>query len=213
MRVPGDAGGTPPLPTASPPQGGEKIPERHLLRERASTRYTAPMALNAPALTETLIEAGINPSAARRVVDILERDHADLLTEAQLDRRLHEQDKLSEAQLDRRLNEQDRLIQARFEGVGARFEGVDAHFDGVNTHLDSVDTRIEDIRDQLTARLDSADTRFDKIDERFDKVEERLTLVGARPRRAHPARRRPRTARHRSPDPHGSALRRRQQAL
>ena len=106
------------------------------------------MALNAPALTETLIEAGINPSAARRVVDILERDHADLLTEAQLDRRL---------------TEQDRLNQVRFDSIDTRFDGID--------------TRIEDIRDQLTTRLDSVDTRLDKIDERFDKVEERLTIV------------------------------------
>ena len=86
------------------------------------------MALNAPALTETLIEAGINPSAARRVVDILERDHADLLTEAQLDRRLHEQDRLNQV----------------------RFDSIDERFDKIDARLDKADARSENVEERLT---------------------------------------------------------------
>ena len=131
------------------------------------------MALDAPALTETLIEAGINPSAARRVVDILERDHADLLTEAQLDRRLHEQDRLNQVRFDKI---EERLEDVR-DQLTTRLDKADERFDKIDDRLDKVEERLTIVERGLAVLTQRVTDLENNINQRFDDMNKRFLLL------------------------------------
>ena len=104
------------------------------------------------ALTDALIEGGVRPDAARRVVDLLERDQAEVAKQAEVNQRLEEQDRRNEI----------------------RFKAIEDSISRLERHLNQ---RIDDLKDSMDGLKGGMEQRFAAMEQRFAAMEQRFTLL------------------------------------
>ena len=104
------------------------------------------------ALTDALIEGGVRPDAARRVVDLLERDQAEVAKQAEVNQRLEEQDRRNEI----------------------RFKAIEDSISRLERHLNQ---RIDDLKDSMDGLKGGMEQRFAAMEQRFRAMEQRFTLL------------------------------------
>ncbi len=104
------------------------------------------------ALTDALIEGGVRPDAARRVVDLLERDQAEVAKQAEVNQRLEEQDRRNEI----------------------RFKAIEDSISRLERHLSQ---RIDDLKDGMDGLKGGMEQRFAAMEQRFAAMEQRFTLL------------------------------------
>lgn len=96
-------------------------------------------------LTDVLVEAGFEPEAARRAIEMIEQDLSGLARQSEVDLRFD--------RVDERFIAQDQLIEARFDGVDRQFRAIDKQFDGVDRQFDGVNKRIDDTSNNTDRRI------------------------------------------------------------
>ena len=82
------------------------------------------MVLDKPALTDALIQGGLKADAARRAVELIEQDYADVARQAEVNQRFAEADernKIRFAALEKRFEDFKEMMDQRFNSVDQRF--------------------------------------------------------------------------------------------
>ncbi len=115
------------------------------------------MVLDKPALTDALIQGGLKVDAARRAVELIEQDYADVARQAEVNQRFAEADERNRirfAAMEKRFEDFKQAMDRRFEDlkeiIDQRFSSTDQHFDSVDQHFDSVDQRFNSVDQRFT---------------------------------------------------------------
>jgi len=137
------------------------------------------MVLDKLSLTEALIEAGLRPEAARRAVDILERDQSELARQAEVDRRfteLNENNRIRFEALDKRIDDLKTTLDRQFDAIQKQFDAIQKQFDAVNQRFGTVQKQF----DAVNQRFDAIQKQFDAVNQRFDTVQKQFDAVNQR---------------------------------
>ena len=111
------------------------------------------------ALTDALIEGGVRPDAARRVVDLLERDQAEVAKQAEVNQRLEEQDRRNEI---------------RFKAIEDSISRLERH---LNQRIDDLKDGMDGLRGGMDRQFAAMEQRFLAMEQRFRAMEQRFTLL------------------------------------
>ncbi len=132
------------------------------------------MVMDKPALASALTEGGLDSESARRFVDLIERQQAELATQAEVNRRLDEQgerlgDRIAALEqrfidlyggLERRLDDAKAEHERRFDGLERQLDNSEAEnerrFNGLERQLDNSSAETKRGHDGLQRQLDDS---------------------------------------------------------
>ena len=154
------------------------------------------MVMDKPALASALTEGGLDSESARRFVDLIERQQAELATQAEVNRRLDEQgerlgDRIAALEqrfidlyggLERRLDDAKAEHERRFDGLERQLDNSEAEnerrFNGLERQLDNSSAETKRGHDGLQRQIDDVKAEVDRrIDDLRDAVNQRFNLV------------------------------------